>query len=288
MIPERLKELQFSLFFAHFYNELIGRGAEVGIGRIWLVTGGLGVELFFFLIGYGLNMSNGIMGRDFLRKRAKGVVLSLVIIQAVLYLISLSRGERVSVFSFGLSTLSSTWFVSIILIIYIGYYICYKLFSRKYLNRTMLVYNVIIGITFMILGFDQRWYNGHLLFSLGMYMADYNEWVTGLVAGKKWWIKFTGGMISFWYVLSYSCTIEALCGQIYLRYWQERLCVFCILCYGALQIEFQNATVGRKEFSADLFDSCRSFEQITARCEYSLCGHISNWYCCDACRGCSV
>lgn len=185
------------IFFAHFYNELIGRGAEVGIGRIWLVTGGLGVELFFFLSGYGLNKSNGIMGRDFLRKRAKGVVLPFVIIQVVLYLISLSRGEKISVFSFGMSALSSTWFVSMILIIYVGYYICYKLFGRKYLNSTMLVYNIIVGIIFMILGFDQRWYNGHLLFSFGMYMADYNERVTGFVNGKKWWIKFAGGIISF-------------------------------------------------------------------------------------------
>lgn len=185
------------IFFAHFYNALISRGAEVGIGRIWLVTGGMGVELFFFLSGYGLNKSNGIVGRDFLRKRAKGVVLPFVIMQVTLYLISLLRGERISAFSFGVSALSSTWFVSIILIIYFGYYICYKLFGRKYLDRAMLVYNIIIGIIFMLLGFDQRWYNGHLLFSLGMYVADYNKRVVDLVTGKKRWIKFVGGIFSF-------------------------------------------------------------------------------------------
>lgn len=185
------------VFFAHFYNELISRGAEVGIGRIWLVTGGLGVELFFFLSGYGLNKSNGIMRRDFLQKRAKGVLLPFIIIQVILYLISLLCGERISVFSFGLSAFSSTWFVSVILIIYIGYYICYKLFGRKYLDCSMLVYNIIIGIIFMMLGFDQRWYNGHLLFSLGMYMADHNEKVVNIVTGKKWWLKFTGGIVGF-------------------------------------------------------------------------------------------
>ncbi len=62
----------------------------------------------------------------------------------------------------------------------------------------MLVYNIIIGIVFLISGFDSRWYNAHLLFSLGMYIADYNEQVRKFLTGKRWWVKFVGRLISFW------------------------------------------------------------------------------------------
>ena len=103
------------IFFAHFYNKLVLSGVDVGIGQMWLLTGGMGVSLFFFLSGYGLNKSNGIIKPHFLLRRVKGILLPFVAIQMVLYVIDLLQGNRQPVVPFLVSALSSTWFVAIIL-----------------------------------------------------------------------------------------------------------------------------------------------------------------------------
>jgi membrane-bound acyltransferase YfiQ involved in biofilm formation len=185
------------IFFAHFFDGIVQRGTEVGIGKIWLTAGGIGVSLFFFLSGYGLNKSNSIIKSNFLVKRIKGVLIPFFIIQTVMYMIDLAQGNRASIIPRVVSAFKSTWFVTLILIIYVGYYVCFKLFGRKHLNISVLIFNIVIGILFILLDFNSRWYNAHLLFSLGMYVADYNDRVVKFVTDSKWWAKCGGGILGF-------------------------------------------------------------------------------------------
>lgn len=99
-----------------------------------------------------------------------------------------------------LGILEPQWFVSMILIIYVGYYICYKMFGRKRLNFAVFVYNVGIGILFFMLGANPRWYNAHLLFSAGMIVADHNASVINTLKRINWWFGnmiLGGGFLSF-------------------------------------------------------------------------------------------
>lgn len=221
------------IFYAHFYNGLIGTGMDVGIGKLWLLTGGMGVGLFFFLSGYGLNKSNGIIRQNFLLRRVKSVLVPFVIIRMILYVIDLLQGKEQSVVSaFWYAIRESNWFVTLILIIYVGYYICFKLFGREHLNSSVLIYNIVIGIIFIMLDLDPKWYNSHLLFSLGMYMADYNDRVINFTTGKKWQLKCGCGLIGFLCCsILFTCYKGALWSNVFKTLAGACMCflVFCIM-----------------------------------------------------------
>ena len=177
------------ILFAHFYNQLSGM-TDIGIGKAWLYMGGVGVCIFFFLSGYGLNRSDSIQKPGFIVKRLKSVLIPFIIIRCICFLINYPFKDKEITFFVGyiLGLLEPQWFVSVILIIYIGYYVCYKMFGRKRLNYTVFLYNVGIGILFFLLGADPRWYNAHLLFSVGMIVADYNDSVINALKRINWWL----------------------------------------------------------------------------------------------------
>lgn len=177
------------IFLAHFYNRLSGR-TNIGIGKIWLYMGGVGVCLFFFLSGYGLNRSDSIEKPGFIVKRTKNVLIPFVITRSACFLIDSSLwGKGFSFFmEYILGIQEPLWFVTVILLIYIGYYFCYKLFGRKRLNVAVALYNVGIGILFWALGANPRWYNAHLLFSAGMIIADHNDAVISVLKKYGWWL----------------------------------------------------------------------------------------------------
>lgn len=189
------------ILFAHFYNQLSGM-TDIGIGKLWLYMGGVGVCIFFFLSGYGLNRSDSIQRPGFIAKRLKGVLIPFMIIRCICYFINYSSGNKGIVFFSGyvLGIMEPQWFVSVILIIYMGYYVCYKMFGRKRLNFAVFLYNVGIGILFFVLGANSRWYNAHLLFSIGMIVADYNMSVINALKRINWWmgnVILGGGFLCF-------------------------------------------------------------------------------------------
>lgn len=177
------------IFLAHFYNRLSGK-TNIGIGKMWLYMGGVGVCLFFFLSGYGLNRSDSIEKPGFIVKRTKNVLIPFVITRSACFLIDSSLwGKGFSFFmEYVLGIQEPLWFVTVILLIYIGYYFCYKLFGRNRLNVAVALYNVGIGILFWALGANPRWYNAHLLFSAGMIIADHNDAVISALKKYGWWL----------------------------------------------------------------------------------------------------
>lgn len=189
------------IFFAHFYDHLSGV-TGIGIGKLWLYMGGVGVCIFFFLSGYGLNISDSIQKPGFIEKRLKNVLIPFVVIRIICFFINYSFTNKGIAFFIGyvLGIFEPQWFVSMILIIYVGYYICYKIFGRKRLNFAVFVYNVGIGILFFMLGANPRWYNAHLLFSAGMIVADHNASVINTLKRINWWLGnviLGGGFLSF-------------------------------------------------------------------------------------------
>lgn len=177
--------------FAHSYDFLINRGYSVGIGKLWLLTGGIGVCLFFFLSGYGLNISNGVEKKNYILRRLKGVLIPFIVLEFIFFIVEtpLISINIFNFFQYLIRNWNSSWFVLEILLIYIGYYICYLIFGRKRLNNSMLIFNIGIGFLFIILQLDPKWYNGHLLFSVGMYIADYNSQIIKYMTNKNWWFN---------------------------------------------------------------------------------------------------
>lgn len=177
------------VIFAHFYNQL-SMGTDIGVGKLWLNMGGIGVLIFFFLSGYGLNKSRSFERNDFITRRLKSVLLPFLIIRIFCFFINYSFPERGIAFFMGyiMGMFNPQWFISVILIIYAGYFGCYKIFGRRWLNITVLLYNIGIGILFYVLGTNARWFNAHLLFSIGMLVADYNEKIIYSLRKINWWI----------------------------------------------------------------------------------------------------
>lgn len=187
------------IVFAHSYSLLANKGYSIGIGKIWLLTGGIGVCLFFSLSGYGLNISNGVEKKNYIWRRIKGVLIPYLILELVFFL-----GETpwaginvVAFFRYLIGAWDSSWFVIEIFLIYIGYYVCYLLFGRKKLNRSMLFFNMGIGLIFIFLKLEPKWYNGHLLFSAGMYMADYGDQIVNYFRKRNWWFNNIAGAIIY-------------------------------------------------------------------------------------------
>ena len=52
------------------------------------------------------------------------------------------------------------------------------------MNISVLIFNIVIGVVFIALDFNPRWYNSHILFSMGMYLADYNDRIVDFTTYK--------------------------------------------------------------------------------------------------------
>ena len=176
------------IVFAHFYNALLIE--DIGIGKLWLYTGGIGVCIFFFLSGYGLNISKSYEKSDFMIRRIKGVMIPFIIMRIPYFFVYYPLGTKSVGYFFGylLGIFEPQWFVSVIIIIYIGYYICYRSFGKRWLNISVCIYNIILGILFYVLNMNERWYNAHLLFSIGMLVADYNADIVKWLKKRNWWL----------------------------------------------------------------------------------------------------
>lgn len=231
------------IFFAHFYTQLY-EITNIAIGKLWLYMGGVGVCVFFFLSGYGLNKSDSIEKPGFIIKRLKNVVFPFVFVRSICFFFNYSLSTKGILFflEYILGIVDPLWFVSMILIIYFGYYICYKMFGKKNLNAALLIYNIVIGILFAIHGAEPRWYNSHLLFSFGMIIADNNKKVIDGLQRINWWLQnlilgilFLSSSILFSVNKNHYCSVLfKVCSGIFLS-----LLIMNLL----LQIRFQSVLI---------------------------------------------
>lgn len=118
------------IIFSH-YVTYVGEFLETGLGlaRIYVWFGGLGVCIFFFVSGYGLEITykDAPVTVDFLKKRFFNIIPTYVVVRCIFGLI-----EKKYINGFGYFTgyivgiHEPLWFVTEILIIYLIYY-----FSKK-------------------------------------------------------------------------------------------------------------------------------------------------------------
>lgn len=145
------------------------------------------VSVFFFLSGYGLYIQNerkeGYLD-NFLVRRLSRILIPFIFISSI-YLIyrsingqALTTSFFMNLFKKGSTIIYNGWFVDIIILMYVFFYISFKIFS----NRTVaiLVNILLIGgyiILAIKLGYGFWWYNSSLPFVLGLLWAKNKKYI---------------------------------------------------------------------------------------------------------------
>ena len=192
------------VFLAHTesYMEEFGM-PYVSIMRPFSIMGGVGVLLFFFVSGYGLwkAYSCDMDCIKYWKKRIFNTYLPAVIIETVFAVESLSRLENWSVSSFFYAVFISCWFIDVIMIEYVIFFLSYlvsKLFhnSKTYMLIIIYITDILIAVLFLLCGFEARWYNGLLLFPVGMSVALHENFLMRAIR-KQWWAWFSAFLTIF-------------------------------------------------------------------------------------------
>lgn len=153
------------------------------------------VSVFFFLSGYGLYVQNERKGSyldNFLVKRLSKILIPFIIISSI-YLIYrsingqvLSSSFFIDLFKKGSTVIYNGWFVDIIILMYIFFYISFRVFSNK---TTAILVNTLFIIFYIVLVIKLEygfwWYNSSLPFALGLVWAKNKENIDRLL--KKYY-----------------------------------------------------------------------------------------------------
>ena len=153
------------------------------------------VSVFFFLSGYGLYVQNERKESyldNFLVKRLSKILTPFIIISSI-YLIYrsingqvLSSSFFIDLFKKGSTVIYNGWFVDIIILMYIFFYISFRVFSNKTIailvNTLFIIFYIVLAIK---LGYGFWWYNSSLPFVLGLVWAKNKENIDRLL--KKYY-----------------------------------------------------------------------------------------------------
>lgn len=164
----------FFIMFAHYLVNLETlSNIYLGPAKVLEWFGGLGVCLFFFLSGYGLYISinKSILSSSFLIKRFFKVLVPYLVLRIIfgVFLNEFSYGFCSSI-CYILGLRFSFWFIHEILIIYILLFWAAKIDKKNVIAITGL-FLFFMSLIFLILDFNPHWYNGNLIFCLGMLFA---------------------------------------------------------------------------------------------------------------------
>ncbi len=201
----------FFVLISHFIYNIGISGFDVGAARVYEWFGGMGVCMFFFLSGYGLLLSSkkNVSPIKQLGRRLLNVAVPMVIIKLIFWFVwykQFSPGLAGCLLSVtGLD--GSAWFLSVILIIYVIFYIAQRFFPR-HIHIAAAALIAVMSLVFLLLGFEPRWYNSSLIFSLGMLFADRRESVIAFFK-RKYLIKLLLTALAF----AASCAAYALLSE---------------------------------------------------------------------------
>ena len=149
-------------------------------------VGFLMVGMFFFISGYGLmfgvkNKANYLKG--FFTKRLLTILVPYYIID-LFYIYAKNFVGALNIKYIFLSLFGyHLWYVMAIIIMYIGFYLCFKLFKQKGII-VMTVYTTLYIVVLYVLNrfygladFGLWWYNSIPCFVLGMWYCNYKDTV---------------------------------------------------------------------------------------------------------------
>ena len=139
------------------------------------------VSIFFFLSAYGLYVQNEKRENyldNFLVKRLSKIIVPFFIISLIYIFYRFVNGQLIdlnffiNLFKKGSTIIYNGWFVDIIILMYIFFYISFKLFQNKFLSIVLNTIFIICYICFAIkLGYNFWWYNSALTFAIGLIWA---------------------------------------------------------------------------------------------------------------------
>lgn len=149
------------------------------------------VSVFFFLSGYGLYIQNerkeGYLD-NFLVKRLSRILTPFIAISSIYLIYRSLNGQEltisffVNLFKKGSTVIYNGWFVNIIILMYIFFYISFKMFSNRtisiLINTILIVVYIILAI---LLEYGFWWYNSSLPFVLGLLWAKNKNYIDGIL-----------------------------------------------------------------------------------------------------------
>ncbi len=156
-------------------------------GNVWLKPihdlGYLMVAVFFSLSGYGIAKTKPKLaekpGRWLIYRIKKLVVpfwftnlLCIILYGALLEKITIKQGIG---YFFGIPLINHpTWFLIMLLILYIGFALCYVR-ENKYSFLFMLGYILIVSALCALADLDKAWYGSNFAFALGIFVEAHEE-----------------------------------------------------------------------------------------------------------------
>lgn len=139
------------------------------------------VSIFFFLSAYGLYVQNERRENyldNFLVKRLSKIIVPFFIISLIYIFYRFVNGQLIdlnffiNLFKKGSTIIYNGWFVDIIILMYIFFYISFKLFQNKFLSIVLNTIFIICYICLAIkLGYNFWWYNSALTFAIDLIWA---------------------------------------------------------------------------------------------------------------------
>ena len=177
------------------------------------------VSVFFFLSGYGLYVQNKIKENyldNFLVKRLSRIFIPFVFISSI-YLIYRKINGQVLLSSFfidlfkkGSTVIYNGWFVDIIILMYILFYISFRMFSNKTIailvNTVLIIFYIVLAIK---LEYGFWWYNSSLPFVLGLLWAKNKENIDRLLK-KYYFIPLVSVTVLLFVSHQYSFILQKL------------------------------------------------------------------------------
>lgn len=187
------------IILAHYLSYVKKHGiSSLGPALLMEWCGGLGVCVFFFASGYGLWISyrEKDINRSYVYNRFINVIpatITLRIIFSIILGIYKNGWQHFLLYIINLE--KPLWFISEIVLIYIMFYIAMKI-SRKYSIALISAMITAMSLIFYMLGFNARWYNAALVFSVGLLTAKYRSAILEFFK-KNYFLKLALLFISF-------------------------------------------------------------------------------------------
>ncbi|MGN0107517.1 MAG: acyltransferase family protein, partial [Hominilimicola sp.] len=150
-------------------------------------VGAIMVAGFFLVSGYGLQY--GVMNKDnYLKGFFSKKMMSLAVPYYIINFFYITtnhmdlRSIILSLFGYNL------WFMMAIVIFYTGFFLCNKIFGKKWASTAMTLFVIGYIIVMNRLHFGFWWYNSSLAFAAGIWICKLKESFTAFFA-KKWGVK---------------------------------------------------------------------------------------------------
>ena len=141
--------------------------------------GGIGVLVFFFLSGYGIQEGYGhkSVGKSYILKRLRNVIVPYVVLKLIFLFVDLLIGSD-SISNIGFRFLRiitfEDWFIFVVVIEYTFYFVARRIMKEKHI-AFMILMNIALAILFIFQNRADRYINSMWLFIFGVLISKYQK-----------------------------------------------------------------------------------------------------------------